>query len=161
MKKKLIAAVFLFMTGGIANAGTLANTVSVNADFTVVGGCAVSGDWKGSTIPAGEHAAQSQTVGTLGITLTGCSSQVYFVGQDLSADGLAQATSPSGQKITIIPELASVGSTWLKDTGNNAIYSVNTLTDGQSINAVLVNRDQWTAEAGTYKMVLDVGTYAI
>ncbi|EHH6606647.1 Dr family adhesin structural subunit [Escherichia coli] len=162
MKKKLIAAAFLCMTGGMANAATLANTVSVDANFTVVGGCSVSGDWQGNTISAKEYTAGSQSVGTLGITLTGCSSQVYFLAKDLSADGLPQATSPSGNKVIIMPDLTAVtNGIWSKDRANNAFYTVNALTDGQSVEIALFNRDKWTAEPGAHTMVLDVGTYAI
>ncbi|EFC4279157.1 CD15/CS22/SEF14 family fimbrial major subunit [Shigella sonnei] len=162
MKKKLIAAAFLCMTGGIANAATLANTVSVDANFTVVGGCSVSGNWKGDTISAKEYTPLAQSVGTLGITLTGCSSQVYFLAKDLSADGMPQATSPSGKKVILTPDVnAVIGGIWEKDTSNNAIHTVNALTDGQSVEITFFNRDQWTAEPGDHTMVLDVGTYAI
>ncbi|HCD7403684.1 TPA: CD15/CS22/SEF14 family fimbrial major subunit [Escherichia coli] len=161
MKKKIIVAAFLCMAGGIANAASLDNQSSVNADFTVTGGCSVAGAWTGSTIPAGQHQSMAQKVGTLDIKLTGCDSKVYFEGADKSSDGLPQATSPSDVKVVIMPEFMSIGNTWSKDTDLNGFYSVSELTDGNTISANLYNRDAWKAEAGLYKMTLNIATYSL
>ena len=160
MKKKIIAAAFLCMVGGIANAATLGNKTAVNADFTVTGGCTVNGAWVGNTIPAATYAAKTQQVGTLTVTLSGCSSKVYFGGNDKDSVGAPQATSPNGNKFSVVPGLADFAS-WTKDDAEKVFYSNNTLNDGENISVGLYNMNEWTAEPGKHTMVLNVGTYTI
>ncbi|EOW3197384.1 CD15/CS22/SEF14 family fimbrial major subunit [Escherichia coli] len=162
MKKNIIAAAaFMLMTGGIANAASLGNSSSVEANFTVIGGCAVTGNWTANTISAGTHAANTQKVGTLDIALTGCTSEVYFKGQEIDSAGQPVATSPSGKKISIMPDFITIGNTWIKNQDLNAFYSSSALADGQTISVDLVNFTKWDAEPGVHTMTLEVGTYTL
>ncbi len=161
MKKKIIAAALLFMSGSIANAATLGNQSSVNADFTVTGGCVVSGAWTANNaIAAGTYSAHQQQVGTLDVSLTGCSSQVYFEGAEKNSIGAPVATSPSNKKIAVSPSLTDFV-TWQKDTTDNVFFTKDTLNDGDKVSVSLVNYEDWTAEAGKHTMLLNVGTYSI
>lgn len=162
MKKNIIAAAaFMLMTGGIANAASLGNSSSVEANFTVIGGCSVTGNWTGNTISAGNHVAYSQKVGTLDIALTGCNSHVYFKGQEIDSLGQPVATSPSGQKISVMPDLMTIGNKWTKNPDFNAFYSSSALVDGETISADIFNYDDWDAEPGVHTMTLEVGTYTL
>lgn len=162
MKKKVIAvAALMIMCGGIANAASLGNSSSVNANFTVIGGCSVSGNWTPETINAGNHLATTQKVGSLDITLSGCDSHVYFKGQEIDSLGQPVATSPSGAKIPVMPELAKLGSTWTKDPDLNVFRTSSALVNGQTLSTALINYSEWNAEAGTHTMTLEVGTYTL
>ena len=161
MKKKLIAAAVLFMTANMANAATLDNTSSVTGDFEGVGGCTVSGTWTGEQVPAAVYQGSAKRVGVLGISLSGCTSQVYFEGNDKNSEGLPQATDPKGNKIVIVPSFDALNNLVSKDSTLNVFYSKNSLNDGDTLSVELVNRDQWNAKAGKHTMTLNVGTYSI
>lgn len=161
MKKKIIAAAFLCMVGGIANAGTLGNKTAVDANFTVTGVCTVKGAWTANTISAAKYDPLTQLVGGLTITLTGCNSQVFFEGNEKDAVGAPVATSPNGNKISIIPGLTDLAVNWVKDDVEKVFYSKRTLNDGESASVGFYNKEAWTAEPGNHTMVLNVGTYTI
>lgn len=161
MKKKIIAAAFLCMVGGIANAATLGNKTAVDANFTVTGGCTVNGAWAANTISAAKYDPVGQLVGGLTISLTGCNSQVFFEGQDKDPVGAPMATSPNGNKISLVPSLNDLAANWRKDDAEKVFYSTRTLKDGESVQVGFYNKDAWTAEPGQHTMVLNVGTYTI
>ncbi|HCN0020598.1 TPA: CD15/CS22/SEF14 family fimbrial major subunit [Escherichia coli] len=162
MKKKIIAAAFLCMVGGIANAGTLGNKTTVNADFTVTGGCTVNGTWSANKdITAAKYEPTTQLVGGLTISLTGCNSQVFFEGNEKDTVGAPLATGPNGNKIPFIPGINDLAANWVKDAADNVFYSKRTLNDGESISVGFYNKEAWTAEPGNHTMVLNVGTYTI
>ena len=161
MKKKIIAAAFLCMVGGIANAGTLGNKTAVDANFTVTGGCTVNGAWKANTISAAKYDPVAQLVGGLTISLTGCNSQVFFEGNEKDAIGAPVATSPNGNKISLVPEFNDLAANWVKDDAEKVFYSRRTLNDGESAFVGFYNKEAWTAEPGNHTMVLNVGTYTI
>ncbi len=161
MKKKIIAAAFLCMVGGIANAGTLGNKTAVDANFTVTGGCTVNGAWTANTISAAKYDPLAQLVGGLTISLTGCNSQVFFEGNEKDTVGAPVATSPNGNKISLVPSLNDLATNWVKDDAEKVFYSKRTLNDGESASVGFYNKEAWTAEPGNHTMVLNVGTYTI
>lgn len=161
MKKKIIAAAFLCMVGGIANAGTLGNKTAVDANFTVTGGCTVNGAWTANTISAAKYDPLAQLVGGLVISLTGCNSQVFFEGNEKDTIGAPVATSPNGNKISLVPSFNDLAVNWVKDDAEKVFYSKRTLKDGESASVGFYNKDAWTAEPGNHTMVLNVGTYTI
>ncbi|EJA0598798.1 CD15/CS22/SEF14 family fimbrial major subunit [Escherichia coli] len=161
MKKKIIAAAFLCMVGGIANAGTLGNKTAVDANFTVTGGCTVNGAWTANTISAAKYDPLTQLVGGLTISLTGCNSQVFFEGNEKDTVGAPVATSPNGNKISLVPSLNDLATNWVKDDAEKVFYSKRTLNDGESASVGFYNKEAWTAEPGNHTMVLNVGTYTI
>lgn len=161
MKKKIIAAAFLCMVGGIANAGTLGNKTAVDANFTVTGGCTVNGAWTANTISAAKYDPLTQLVGGLTISLTGCNSQVFFEGNEKDTVGAPVATSPNGNKISLVPSLNDLAVNWVKDDAEKVFYSKRTLNDGESASVGFYNKEAWTAEPGNHTMVLNVGTYTI
>lgn len=161
MKKKIIAAAFLCMVGGIANAGTLGNKTAVDANFTVTGGCTVNGAWTANTISAAKYDPLTQLVGGLTISLTGCNSQVFFEGNEKDTVGAPVATSPNGNKISLVPSLNDLAANWVKDDAEKVFYTKRTLNDGESASVGFYNKEAWTAEPGNHTMVLNVGTYTI
>ena len=161
MKKKIIAAAFLCMVGGIANAGTLGNKTAVDANFTVTGGCTVNGAWTANTISAAKYDPLTQLVGGLTISLTGCNSQVFFEGNEKDTVGAPVATSPNGNKISLVPSLNDLAANWVKDDAEKVFDSKRTLNDGESASVGFYNKEAWTAEPGNHTMVLNVGTYTI
>ena len=161
MKKKIIAAAFLCMVGGIANAGTLGNKTAVDANFTVTGGCTVNGAWTANTISAAKYNPLEQLVGGLTISLTGCNSQVFFEGNKKDTVGAPVATSPNGNDISLVPSLNDLAANWVKDDAEKVFYSKRTLKDGESVSVGFYNKEVWTAEPGNHTMVLNVGTYTI
>lgn len=161
MKKKIIAAAFLCMVGGIANAGTLGNKTAVDANFTVTASCSVNGAWIANTISAATYNPLAQLVGGLTITLTGCNSQVFFEGNEKDTVGAPVATSPNGNKISLVPSLNDLAANWVKDDAEKVFYSRRTLNDGEGVSVGFYNKEAWTAEPGNHTMVLNVGTYTI
>ena len=93
--------------------------------------------------------------------MSGCTSQVYFEGNDKNSEGLPQATDPKGNKIVVIPSFDALNNLVSKDATLNVFYSKNSLNDGDTLSVEFVNRDQWNAKAGKHTMTLNVGTYSI